>query len=54
MQGTATSKMRAGGTLERKRNLGGGSVSNLAKENPGVDAGKPKGFSAVTNKLGNG
>jgi len=54
MHGTANSKMRAGGTLERKRNLGGGSVSNLAKENPGVEAGKPKGFSAVTNKLGNG
>jgi len=50
MQNTASSKIKQGGTLERRKNLGAASMSNLAKENPGVS----KGFTAVTNKLGNG
>ena len=51
MQGTANSKMRHGGTLERKKNMpSASSMVNLAKENPGVS----KGFTSVTTKLGNG
>jgi len=56
MAGTNSSKIRHGGTLERKKNLGfGGSIVNLAKENPGQEVGKTKGLAAtVTNKLGTG
>ena len=55
MAGTNSSKIRHGGTLERKKNLGlGGSSVNLAKENPGQEASKSKGFSSVSNKLGTG
>jgi len=55
MAGTNSSKIRHGGTLERKKNLGlGGSSVNLAKENPGLEAGKTKGLTSVTNKLGTG
>jgi len=51
MQSTANSKMRHGGTLERKKNMpSASSMVNLAKENPGVS----KGFTSVTTKLGNG
>ena len=50
MLSTASSKIKQGGTLERKKNMGAASMVNLAKENPGVS----KGFTAVTSKLGNG
>ena len=56
MAGTNSSKIRHGGTLERKKNLGfGGSIVNLAKENPGQEVGKTKGLATtVTNKIGTG
>ena len=56
MAGTNSSKIRHGGTLERKKNLGfGGSIVNLAKENPVQEVGKTKGLATtVTNKIGTG
>eukprot|EP00092_Neocalanus_flemingeri_P009064 GFUD01009756.1.p1 GENE.GFUD01009756.1~~GFUD01009756.1.p1 ORF type:complete len:357 (+),score=106.91 GFUD01009756.1:125-1195(+) len=54
MHSTANSKMRHGGTMDRKKSSITGSMVNLAKENPGIETGKSKGFSSVTNKLGNG
>eukprot|EP00092_Neocalanus_flemingeri_P034431 GFUD01037440.1.p1 GENE.GFUD01037440.1~~GFUD01037440.1.p1 ORF type:complete len:1294 (-),score=325.55 GFUD01037440.1:100-3498(-) len=54
MQRPAVSKIRQGGAMERKKASATGSMVNLAKENPGLETGKSKGFSSVANKLGNG
>eukprot|EP00092_Neocalanus_flemingeri_P085735 GFUD01107922.1.p1 GENE.GFUD01107922.1~~GFUD01107922.1.p1 ORF type:complete len:358 (-),score=112.13 GFUD01107922.1:169-1191(-) len=54
MQRPAVSKIRQGATMERKKTSATGSMVSLAKENPGFETGKSKGFSSVANKLGNG